>query len=299
MIIIENPWESKESSYKGQLHCHTTNSDGADSPTAVVTAYKNADYDFCSITDHNYFTTDPSVSDILFIPGVEETYSWGHMTATNVTAKASSTTPQEIIDDIIADGGIAGLAHPNYSVGWSWSQVFWQEGYSFCEIYNSLVDSFVGEEGYGEDKYDYLLSKGKPCWCVAVDDCHDISVSSVFDGGYVVVNSDTLTITAIKTSLSEGNFYASTGATISSISVSGNIISVTTADSSTIKWIGFEEEELRSTSTSTSDSYTVTGREKYVRIKITKDSDSTEAWSQPLTVVQKKPLPEFRGEVVR
>ena len=49
-IKLKSPYYEKAIVYKGQLHCHTTNSDGAQSPLEVVTAYKNAGYDFIAVT---------------------------------------------------------------------------------------------------------------------------------------------------------------------------------------------------------------------------------------------------------
>ncbi|HUR44169.1 MAG TPA: phosphotransferase, partial [Aestuariivirga sp.] len=38
--------------WRGNLHTHSTLSDGALAPTAVVDAYKNAGYDFMMLSDH-------------------------------------------------------------------------------------------------------------------------------------------------------------------------------------------------------------------------------------------------------
>lgn len=38
--------------YKGNLHTHTTNSDGAYTPEKTIALYKSKDYDFLALTDH-------------------------------------------------------------------------------------------------------------------------------------------------------------------------------------------------------------------------------------------------------
>ena len=38
--------------WRGNLHTHSTLSDGALAPSAVVEAYKNAGYDFMMLSDH-------------------------------------------------------------------------------------------------------------------------------------------------------------------------------------------------------------------------------------------------------
>lgn len=41
---------------KGSLHIHTTNSDGGLRPEEVYDWYKEKDYDFIAVTDHNLIT---------------------------------------------------------------------------------------------------------------------------------------------------------------------------------------------------------------------------------------------------
>lgn len=38
--------------YKGNLHTHTTNSDGAYTPEETIALYKSKNYDFLALTDH-------------------------------------------------------------------------------------------------------------------------------------------------------------------------------------------------------------------------------------------------------
>ena len=46
--------------YRGMLHMHTHWSDGRALPEQAVAAYKDAGYDFISITDHNRLGVDPA-----------------------------------------------------------------------------------------------------------------------------------------------------------------------------------------------------------------------------------------------
>ncbi len=63
--------------FKGNIHCHTVNSDGGATPADLARFYKNAGYDFISITDHNHLTsqseTGYSGEEFLVIPGCEYT----------------------------------------------------------------------------------------------------------------------------------------------------------------------------------------------------------------------------------
>lgn len=56
----------------GNLHCHTTLSDGLATPEATAIHYRNAGYDFLAITDHQrYFKPENTdMDDLLIIPAM-------------------------------------------------------------------------------------------------------------------------------------------------------------------------------------------------------------------------------------
>jgi len=53
---IYNPYQEGGSWYKGNLHSHTTNSDGDEHPTRIWSWYRKKGYNFLAITDHNVIT---------------------------------------------------------------------------------------------------------------------------------------------------------------------------------------------------------------------------------------------------
>ena len=53
--------------YKGNVHTHTTKSDGDADPEVVVEWYKNHDYDFLVLSDHNHRTIIDGYSDALIL----------------------------------------------------------------------------------------------------------------------------------------------------------------------------------------------------------------------------------------
>jgi predicted metal-dependent phosphoesterase TrpH len=57
--------------YRGNLHTHTTNSDGRFSPEENVAWHTQHGYDFLTITDHNRVTLFEQDGPCLIIPGVE------------------------------------------------------------------------------------------------------------------------------------------------------------------------------------------------------------------------------------
>lgn len=279
MATIVNSWVLKSYTYKGQLHCHSTESDGSSSPTDVVTAYKNAGYDFVCLTDHDKNTANPNVEGILFIQGNEETATEGHINGINYTSNTSGSA-QSIISEINSSGGLSQINHPNWQGDhYTIAELSSIIGAKLFEVWNG----YVSPNENAEDKYDaHLTNSNKKAWLTATDDCHNIATD--FNKGWIMVNADELTLSAIITQIEAGNFYASNGAIISNIGLSGNTINISVPESSTIKWVGLSGSILKTTTTATSDSYTITDETKYIRIVVTRDSDSKQAWSQPIFI---------------
>lgn len=214
-LSILNPYQNTSHRYKVQLHCHSTNSDGKQSPSDVAAAYRNAGYDALAITDHNYLTPDPAVSGILHFNGVEETLSQAHIVnlfAAQVESgvaypEVSTMSPQETIDRILLDGALAGIAHlwitfPAYT-GHMLQQLV---GYQLIEIANTRA----GESGVSYTKeadWDFLLTRGRNVWAIGVDDCHDLSDSAQSDRYFGEINADELTAAALEESVRQGDFY--------------------------------------------------------------------------------------------
>jgi len=291
-FTINNPYSlGGLNHYKGQLHCHTTNSDGADTPTALVTAYKNAGYDFITITDHNVITTDPEVSGILWIGASCEETQEKHINAYDITVRDTvDTNAQDIINFHKNNNKMTSLAHPNWNMdGYSVAKSLSKEeiiklfDYNFMEVFNSVTNTSA------EIIWDWALSSGKKVFALAVDDCHNISSVSTITGlpqfnvGYVIVFADVLNTDSIKFSLRSGNFYASTGNDIT-VSIVEDTIIVTSSTSSNFTFIGRNGRVLKTNNGVTSTSYEILGDEMYVRVKSVKVSDSTIAWSQPIFV---------------
>lgn len=283
-FTINNPYSHGGSLLlKGQIHCHTTNSDGADTPVALVTAYKNAGYDFINVSDHEYLTPDPGVQDIIYITGVEETQE-RHIVVLDVETQSLDANAQDIINFHRANRKMTSLAHINWNMdaylgthAAQKDEILGYFDFNFIEVWNAVTNS------YAEDQVDWALSEGKKVFLVAVDDCHNIANPSNFNKGWIVVNAQSSTKTEILNTLRKGNFYASSGNDIA-IDVDGNVITASSSASSNFIFIGRNGRILQSNNGVTSANYTIKGDEMYVRVKSTKVSDSTNAWSQPVFI---------------
>ncbi len=68
--------------YKGEMHCHTYNSDGDSDPLDVIRKAEALGLDFLAITDHNVLTQQIKMrtadTDLILIPGMEVTTYKGH-----------------------------------------------------------------------------------------------------------------------------------------------------------------------------------------------------------------------------
>ena len=134
--------------FRGNLHLHTTRSDGAFSPPEAVALYAKAGYDFLAVTDHWHCYDGPAQYDSMAVlPGIEldvqpDRWQTIHIVGFGVTPALETQVrrgdaPQQLIDAICADGGYAILAHP----AWSLNTNEWITGLknlTAAEVFNSL-----------------------------------------------------------------------------------------------------------------------------------------------------------------
>jgi len=283
-ILIHSSYVERANVYKGQTHCHSKCvggcSDGQQPPAEVAAAYRDAGYDFVSITDHNTITPIPSVSGILIIPGIEDTMANGHLNRINAT-KPTVNTLQGVINLASQEGSFVVLNHPNFNLTWTDEKLNSVSGYHGIEVWNSIV---AAANQNVEERIDRLLSEGKKFYLVATDDCHNIT-GAYCKTASVRVFADKLTKQDIMSNLVAGNFYASNGADILKIGLSGQAINVVTNKPSKIEFIA-KDGIIRQANTSvTIADYMPRGDEKYVRVRVTRDSDSRMAWSNPFYVI--------------
>ncbi len=180
---FNNPFAAEGNWYKGNLHTHTTNSDGGLSPVDTVKQYREAGYHFLALTDHYRLTRVEEIPGILVIGGEEagcglaEGKEPFHLVALDISQEipkpkgdGQRIDPQEFVDKVKAQSGEVILAHPDYS--WlSTNDVFSFQGYIGLEVFNTHCS--VTGEGYGLNQWDDLLASGRNVFGLAVDDTHN------------------------------------------------------------------------------------------------------------------------------
>lgn len=222
-----NPFKSPGFWMKGNLHTHTTNSDGLLSPEKVINYYYEHGYDFLALTDHEKITRVSSEK-LLVILGTEvavrrevseEEY---HVVAINVednevVQRYKNDSIQTLLS-YLKNEGFAIIAHPYWS-NLATNDLFDLTNYLGIEIYNTGCDIEVAK-GFSTTHWDNLLARRVKAYGFAVDDAHRYDVDSL--GGWILVKVREKSLSELLKSIKEGSFYASTGPVIEKFSYISN-----------------------------------------------------------------------------
>lgn len=235
--------------YKGNLHSHTTNSDGRLRPEEAVELYKNHGYHFLCLSEHDTYTDYRerfNTEEFIVLPGLEASavlYKNGGggrpekvhhihgILGTEAMQKAAvkplfrhmerlepavyygkwdgAAAAQQLADELVARGCATVYNHP------IWSRTEQEEfihtkGIFGLEIFNYNT---VNESGTGYDVtyWDVMLRRGIKIHGLASDDNHNEGVFADSFGGFVWVKAEELSHDRIIEALLTGNYYSSSG----------------------------------------------------------------------------------------
>ena len=293
---------------KGNVHTHTTRSDGDADPEIVVDWYKNHNYDFLVLSDHNHRTILDEYDDdnLILIPGEEVSARilGGdipiHLNGIGISrviepidAGGVVETLQANVNLITQAGGIASLNHPNGGWAYDHNDINQIEGATLLEVYNGWPGSNTeGGPGKfsGEEIWDKVLSSGKIIFGIAVDDAHhysDFNHTMANPGrGWIVVDAAKLTAKSILDSLIAGEFYFSTGIDLKEMHMGDDSIELSISQHRdyiyNTKFIGIDGVVLQEV-LGLQPKYQIRGDETYVRAKVT-SSMGTRMWTQPVYI---------------
>jgi hypothetical protein len=234
--------------WRGNLHTHSTLSDGALAPERTVEAYEEAGYDFMMLSEHfldryqwpmadtrrmrsNRFTT--LIGAELHAPKTSAGELW-HIVAAGLPLDfepaAKTETGADLAERAKAAGAFVGIAHP------AWSQLTIEDGRAIkaahaVEIYNHgcAVECDRGEGWY---LLDQLLTEGNRLTAFATDDAH-FKIPDHF-GGWVQVKSESLEPDALLAALKAGHYYSSQGPVIHELAIAGNELLVVCSPVNTV-----------------------------------------------------------------
>ncbi|MEO0618585.1 MAG: CehA/McbA family metallohydrolase [Pseudomonadota bacterium] len=240
--------------WRGNLHTHSHLSDGGLPPADVVSAYRDAGYDFMALTDHFLERYDWPIADTRALRNDGFTTLIGaeiHAPKTNVGELWHLVTvglpldfpPCRATEDGPAlarrardAGAFVAIAHP------AWSQLDLEDGLSIdtahaVEIYNHGC-AVENDRGDGLYLLDQLLNTGRRLTAVATDDAHFRSFDRDAFGGWVHVKAEENTPDALLDALKAGHMYSSEGPQIHDIAIDGNRLSIASSPVDTVSVIG-------------------------------------------------------------
>lgn len=235
--------------YKGNLHSHTTISDGMLTPEQNVKLYQDNGYSFLCLSEHDIYIdhrAEFNQEHFIMLPGIEasailyrqkginERYRVHHLHGILGTTAMQAAAPeglfthmqyvppkkffgewtgaqasQEINDMLRAHGCVTTYNHP------IWSRVeeqefIYTEGLSALEIFNfNTVQE--SNTGYDVVYWDRMLRMGKRINAFASDDNHNEGLFEDSCGGWICVQAPELSHDSIVQNFIDGNYYSSSG----------------------------------------------------------------------------------------
>ncbi|MDE2125488.1 MAG: PHP domain-containing protein [Armatimonadetes bacterium] len=271
---------------RGNLHTHTTVSDGEKPPEQTIADYEALGYHFLAISDHDSLV-DPadyqSRTAMTLLPADEVSANGSHIGAVGITAVVDpSPNRQKVLDETAEMGGFTILNHPSWQRQFSHftnAQMLELTGYAGIEIYNGIVERQHGA-AMATDRWDWLLGQGKRVWGFANDDKHfEIDM----ERGWNVAQAADRSPAAIIDALVHGRFYASTGVQIDSIELQGRLLRIVAPNAQRIRFIGAAGIECRYVNGAHAE-YEITGEEGCCVRAECFGAGAAMAWCQPVWI---------------
>lgn len=234
--VFQNPGKF----FRGNLHTHSTRSDGMLAPEAVIAHYREVGYDFLALTDHflprygfpivdtrpfrtNSFTTILGAE--VHAPQNSQGEDWHILTVglpEDFPPTGEKETGAELAQRAVEAGAFVAIAHPQ------WSSLTIEDGRALpmahaVEVYNNGCALESGR-GDGAALLDQLLNEGRHLTAIATDDAHFRFSDAC--GGWVMVKADENEPGALLAALKAGHFYSSQGPEIHAAEISSGVLHV-------------------------------------------------------------------------
>jgi len=164
---------------KGDLHCHTLHSDGANTVREMVEHAAGLGLDFLAVTDHNTNTHHEEMDalgelPITLIPGEEVTTYWGHANTWGLREWvdfrcADNESIQAVQRWVRERGAMLSINHAK-CIGPPWLFKGW-DGYDCMEVWQAPWRFYNWET---LEKWDGLLQRGSRVIAVGGSDAHSV-----------------------------------------------------------------------------------------------------------------------------
>lgn len=234
--------------WRGNLHTHSTRSDGVLKPEEVCRRYQAEGYDFLALTDHfvgcygypivdtvpfrnTGFTTILGAElhsgamangELWHILAVGLPPDFAPSDSPDFDPKPGQETGPEIAARAVAAGAFVAVAHPQWS-GMTLADARSITAAHAVEIYNHGC-AVGSDRPDGFSINDLLLSEGRRLTLVATDDAHFYEPDHF--GGWTMVKAQENTPEALLAALKAGDFYSSQGPELRDVYIDGDKVVV-------------------------------------------------------------------------
>ena len=257
--------------FKANLHTHSTITDGKFSPAELKELYKKHGYQILAITDHNVVVDHSALNDADFLlltagefgiseAGQNSMYKKSYhlnlisRKPDNLWQPTLPKKPREVtlpylalvespdmeqrydpeqINEIIAQCNdhdfLVMYNHPNWSLQ-DYTDYAPLKGLWAMEICNYSC-LYTGRDPYSAWVYRDMLALGNRLFPVGSDDMHTIKGHA---GAWIMVGAEALTYERVIRALEKGDFYASTGPEIHSLTLDGSQLKITCSDARSV-----------------------------------------------------------------
>jgi len=289
---------------KGNVHTHTTLSDGGSSPEQTIAWYRSHGYQFLALTDHNQLSRPARYASLqdpgfVLISGEEITMTGRgrqvHVNGLCIKNRipggnfgSAAAALSNGISAVRHQGGVALVNHPNFDWALSATDVSDARDASLLEIASGhpyVHTAGDADHPSHEALWDIALGSGADFMGVGVDDEHHIDVSSdppaTPGRAWISTFGDVTDSAAICSAMAQGQLYSSTGIELRHIKVSDRQYEVEPVPKrASVVFIGLGGRELaRHTTLSDGPAvYVLRGDEGYVRARI-ELPDGKRAWT--------------------
>lgn len=292
---LGDPWSASGAWHRGQLHTHSTRSDGLLSPQGVVDCYRDGGFGFLAISDHDTIT-DPSTLDsrgMALIPAVEWTAPGGsagkgfHLLALGAKSLPKTGTSAPAATAFFrSQGALVFVAHPTWEgTPLTVADINSLTGLTGVEIHSGLLP----DRGAAVALWNSLLLGNPRLWCSAVDDNHNGLPSR--GKGWVVARVPELAPESLLDAIKAGHFYATSGPALSSVAVTAARVDIECSPSVAVSCatpLGTRTLAGSHLVPFKSASFALTGTEAWVRVEI-RDAQGRSAWSNPIVPAPEQP----------
>lgn len=293
-----SPFDKPGRFWRGNLHCHSTKSDGKLTPSEVVAAYRSHGYDFIALTDHFMAKFGWPVTDTSGFRDESFTTIFGAELHTGETDLGEPwhfvgiglpldfapvrecESPAELARRAVEAGAFVGLAHPNrYSL--TLEEALRIEAAQAIEIFNYTT---VTHNDRAESWWicDQLLARGRQMLAFGADDAHFNLRPDGF-GCWVQVKSPELDPDQLLLALKTGEFYTSQGPELLDVSYANGQIHVACSPVSGIYVSGRGSVARQSRGSNLTEATFPLDpfRGAYFRVTVI-DAQGRHAWSNPI-----------------